>query len=143
VPPSVGAIARDRRGGQLALAGLLVAAFAAVAVARLSGGGGPNQLGAIASSAPSPSAAASTPFATPEPTVLPTEAPTAPPSAPPTAAPSPSPSAAHDTYTVRSGDTLTAIARRFGTTIDAIAELNNIAKADRNNLYVGQVLLIP
>jgi LysM repeat protein len=42
-----------------------------------------------------------------------------------------------------SGDSLTAIARRFGTTVDALAELNDIAPEDRNKLYVGQVLLIP
>jgi LysM repeat protein len=145
VPPSVGAIARDRRGGQLALAGLLVAAFAAVAVARLSGGDGSNQLAAIASSSPSATARVTPLPATPTPvaTVALTPQPSVAPSAPPSTAPTATPAAEHETYTVRSGDTLTAIARRFGTTVDAIAELNDIAAADRNKLYIGQVLLIP
>lgn len=45
------------------------------------------------------------------------------------------------TYTVASGDTLFAIARRFGTTITALVSLNNLTNPDR--LDVGQVLKIP
>ena len=45
------------------------------------------------------------------------------------------------TYIVVSGDTLSAIARRFGTTVDAICKLNNISNP--NVIYVGQVLNIP
>jgi lysozyme len=45
------------------------------------------------------------------------------------------------TYTVRSGDTLTSIAIRCGTTVAAIASLNNIR--DINSIKVGQVLKIP
>ena len=45
------------------------------------------------------------------------------------------------TYTVQSGDTLSAIAKRFGTTVNAIAQLNGIK--DVNKIYVGQVLRIP
>ncbi|MCB9421389.1 MAG: LysM peptidoglycan-binding domain-containing protein [Ardenticatenaceae bacterium] len=45
------------------------------------------------------------------------------------------------TYTVKTGDTLSAIARRFGTTIAAIAQANNISNV--NLIYVGQVLTIP
>jgi nucleoid-associated protein YgaU len=44
-------------------------------------------------------------------------------------------------YVVQSGDTLGAIARRFGTTISAIAALNNIANP--NLIVTGQVLAIP
>ncbi len=44
-------------------------------------------------------------------------------------------------YTVKLGDTLWKISRRFGVTIEAIVSLNNIA--DPNRIYVGQVLLIP
>lgn len=44
-------------------------------------------------------------------------------------------------YTVRSGDTLYAIARRYNTTIEAIVELNNIANP--NLIYTGEVLRIP
>jgi murein DD-endopeptidase MepM/ murein hydrolase activator NlpD len=44
-------------------------------------------------------------------------------------------------YIVQPGDTLTHIARRFGTTIDAIVQANDIA--DPNLIIVGQVLEIP
>ena len=44
-------------------------------------------------------------------------------------------------YTVRWGDTLSAIAQRFGTTVSAIAFLNRIA--DPNRIYAGESLLIP
>jgi len=42
---------------------------------------------------------------------------------------------------VKSGDTLSAIASRFGTTVRAISNLNGID--DPSRLSVGQVLLIP
>ena len=44
------------------------------------------------------------------------------------------------TYVVKSGDTLYAIARDFGTTVDSIKSLNNLTT---NTLQVGQVLQIP
>lgn len=44
-------------------------------------------------------------------------------------------------YIVQPGDNLTHIARRFGTTIEAIVEANDIA--DPNLIIVGQVLDIP
>jgi len=44
-------------------------------------------------------------------------------------------------YIVQPGDTLTHIARRFGTTIDAIVEANDIANPDL--IIIGQVLEIP
>lgn len=44
-------------------------------------------------------------------------------------------------YTVVAGDTLGHIARRFGTTVDAIARANNIQNVNR--LRIGQVLIIP
>lgn len=44
-------------------------------------------------------------------------------------------------YTVKTGDTLSAIAHRFGTTVAAIAQANNISNI--NLIYVGQVLVIP
>jgi len=84
---------------------------------------------------------------TPSPTAAPTEAPTPEPSPSPTAVPSPSPTPGPTpeptlrTYRVRGGDTLTAIAARFDTTVRAIAELNGIA--DPSRLQVGQILLIP
>lgn len=45
------------------------------------------------------------------------------------------------TYTVQPGDTLYAIARRFGTTINALVSANRIANP--NLIYPGQVLTIP
>lgn len=45
------------------------------------------------------------------------------------------------TYTVKPGDTLSAIALKFGTTVAAIVAANNIANP--NLIQVGQVLVIP
>jgi len=45
------------------------------------------------------------------------------------------------TYTVQSGDTLRAIAERFGSSIEAIAERNNISDPDL--IFEGQILQIP
>ena len=45
------------------------------------------------------------------------------------------------TYMVKSGDTLSAIAVKYGTTVAAIASANNITNI--NNIKVGQVLTIP
>ncbi len=44
-------------------------------------------------------------------------------------------------YTVQSGDTLNKIARRFDTSVQAIAQANNIVNP--NYIYVGQQLTIP
>lgn len=43
-------------------------------------------------------------------------------------------------YKIKSGDTLGAIARRYNTTVDALARLNKISG---NTIRVGQTLLIP
>ena len=43
-------------------------------------------------------------------------------------------------YTVRSGDSLSAIAARFGTTVGALQSANNIRNA--NLIYPGQVLRV-
>ena len=45
------------------------------------------------------------------------------------------------TYTVKKGDTLTAIAKKYDTTVAKLKSLNNIANA--NLIKVGQVLKIP
>lgn len=44
-------------------------------------------------------------------------------------------------HVVRSGDTLGAIARRYGTKVDVLARANRIT--DPNRLRVGQVLVVP
>lgn len=47
----------------------------------------------------------------------------------------------HTSYTVRAGDTLTAIAARFQTTVQRLASLNDIANPNR--IYIGERLQIP
>jgi LysM repeat protein len=79
--------------------------------------------------APAPSTA---PTPTPTPSVRPSPTPRA------SAAPAPS---GGGTYTVKAGDTLGAIAARFGTTSTALAKLNGIA--DPSYIRVGQVLRLP
>lgn len=56
----------------------------------------------------------------------------------PTPAPQPAPSG--QTYTVKSGDTLSAIAQRYGTTYQELARINGIP--DPNKIYPGQVIKI-
>lgn len=45
-----------------------------------------------------------------------------------------------DTYVVKSGDTLYAIARKYGVSVDEIKKYNNLTT---NSLSIGQVLKIP
>lgn len=73
-----------------------------------------------ATSTPSPSPATSAPAETPTPTGKP---------------------ASTRRYTVKSGDTLSGIARRFGTTVAVLKKLNGISDASR--IRPGQVLRIP
>ena len=65
--------------------------------------------------------------------------PTPTPTPTPTSGPTPTPT--YSTYTVRKGDNLTKIARMFGTTVNAIVQLNGISNP--NLIYPGQVLKIP
>ena len=69
--------------------------------------------------------------------VTPPPTPTPPPSNPP---PAPPPTN-NTTYTVQPGDTLTRIAIRFGVTVQALLQANNLVNA--NFLFVGQQLIIP
>lgn len=59
---------------------------------------------------------------------------------PATSVPQP-PSGGTTTHVVQPGDTLGNIARRYGTTVTAIAQANNIVNP--NLIFVGQVLVIP
>lgn len=45
------------------------------------------------------------------------------------------------TYTVKKGDTLSSIAKKYDTTVEALVASNGIR--NKNIIYVGQVLTIP
>lgn len=80
------------------------------------------------------------PLATATPT--PTQAPTAtPPASRAPAQRTPTPAPEPRTYTVQEGDTLAAIAVRFGTSVEALQAANGID--DTDVILVGQVLVIP
>jgi LysM repeat protein len=85
---------------------------------------------------------------TAQPTAVPTDVPTPLPSPPP-ASPTPSAtekpteapaSVAPQTYRVKEGDTLSAIATRFGTSVSAIQAANGLGS---DVINIGQVLVIP
>ena len=57
------------------------------------------------------------------------------------AVPSPATPPRPASHVVRPGDTLWALARTHGTTVEAIAAANGIV--DASHIWVGQLLLIP
>jgi len=97
------------------------------------------RLSAAVAPTPAPTST-SLPTATPTdtPTPLPTETPTPTPNVTPTSSSTPIPPTS---YTVRYGDTLDSIARRFNTTIEVIQSFNDLEQSDV--IQIGQVLLIP
>jgi len=149
------------RATQGVLVGLLGVAFAAILLARPADQAGAGPLGVDGSSTPtgaatpdnSAGAVPTPPPSTPAPieTAAPSDEPGATPV--PTASPAPSaevssepvvsaqPAISGETYRVKSGDTLTAIAARFGTTAQVLAQLNDLA--DPSKLKVGQILNLP
>lgn len=150
----------DRAPGQAVLVGILGLAFVAILLARQPGDGGANQPGAgsstsaAATAAPAIDDAAASPPSPPRSTPTPeaTQAPaeSAPASSPPGTArptassvsgPSPAPSTSGATYKVKSGDTLSAIAARFGTTTRVLINLNGLA--DPSKLKIGQIIKLP
>jgi LysM repeat protein len=131
------AVRLDRSVAQIGLVGLMVLAFLVLAVARLSSSDRPTQV-ASPSAAVSPSAVASAALS-PSPT--PRSSPSIAPSPSPSAAASPAASAGTATYRVKAGDTLLAIAARFGTTVKVLRELNDIP--DPSLLRVGQLIRLP
>jgi LysM repeat protein len=144
--PSLASLRLDRSVVQGGLIVLMIAAFAVLALARLTApGSGP---AAGPSISPSPTAQASpSPSQSPSPrpslAPSPSGSPSSSPSSVPSVGPSPAPSTATSTrtYTVRAGDSLSAIAARLGTTVALLRELNDIP--DPSLLRVGQVLRIP
>jgi LysM repeat protein len=165
VSSSLPTLRADRGTAQFALVGLMVVAFAVMAFARLSGpgedlvraGGSASPiLGAVGTASPVP-ASTTEPAASPVPgggaaSANPTAAPATPAPSPapetPVAAtprPSPAPTAsqvvATRTHTVASGETLSAIAAHYGTTVKVLRRLNNID--DPRRIRIGQVLQIP
>jgi LysM repeat protein len=121
---------------------IVVLAALAVLAARLPGAV-PASAGASPSATASVAPASSAPArATPVASVEPSATPSAPPSAAATPAPTATPTAgAAMTYRVKSGDTLSAIAARYGVTVADLQQLNNIK--DPRFLQIGQVLKIP
>jgi LysM repeat protein len=141
-----------RIGGQVILVGLMVVALVVLVVARTTPSGGPNGSGASGSPGASAVALASP---TPSPSIAATESPS--PSSSSSAAPGPTPKATPKatkkpkpsptvipanakTYKVKSGDTLSGIASRYGITVKALKAANGLKD---NIIHVGQVLVIP
>jgi LysM repeat protein len=139
-----GAVLPRGRGLRIAGALIVVAAVVAFAAARWpfgSAGTGTASPSPTAVAAASPSSSARvtpSPASTATPTPAPTPAATRTPR--PTRSPKPTAMATR-TYTVKPGDTLSAIAARFGTTVQAIAQLNGITNPSL--IRPGQVLKIP
>jgi LysM repeat protein len=142
IPALLGALSGRSRASQFVLGVLLLAAFGAIGLARLGGGGGP-----LTAAGPSPSVSASSRVAG----GLASAAPAAPSGgvegATATAAPSsPSagaspPAAANGTYRVKRGDTLYVIARRLGTTVKILQQLNGLGSS--TTIHAGDILKTP
>jgi LysM repeat protein len=151
------ALLSQRSMPQVGLAVLMVIAFGVLLAGRI--GPGQLSLGANTANATLPPSAVATSPAVATPLTAVASQSSAPASIAPSPSASPSASAAPSivvaassspkptlpttgrTYTVHAGDTLAAIAARFGTTVKAISTANHIA--DPRLLHIGQVLAIP
>jgi LysM domain len=128
----------DRRTWPAIPAVLLVATLIAVGISGIRGEG---PAAAVASPSPTPEPSLQVEPTTPEASLEPTPASTPEPSIAPSPSAAATPAPSYRLYTVKSGDTLSAIATTFNTTVAAIVSLNNIS--DPRTLHVGQVLKIP
>jgi LysM repeat protein len=130
----------DRSTGQALLVVLLVLAFVAILIAKLSGAGG--GLGVVAATtSPHPSASLiARPSARTSPNTSTVPATSDAPTSSAKASPATSPGSTK-TYTVKKGDTLIGIAARYGTTTKAIIRLNDLKSPSA--LKIGQVLKLP
>jgi LysM repeat protein len=151
IRPALPIPATMQRGvGQIVLVGLLAIAFLAVFFARLgaSPAASPSPSPSVAVVASASPSASQHPTATPSPSAAesasPSPSPTPRPSKTPKPSAKPSPSASvapgGQTYTVKSGDTLSGIAAKYGTTVKAIEDLNGLTST---TIHPGQVLKIP
>jgi LysM repeat protein len=136
----------DRPVAQLGLVALMVLAFVVLAVARLTSDGGsaagPSPSSSLASIAvPSTTPGSSSPASSASPSVVPSAIPGASAESGAASGLTASPAASPTAYRVRSGDTLTSIAARFGTSVAILRRLNDIA--DPSLLRVGQLLQVP
>ena len=126
-----------------AAAVVVVLAALAVLAARLPGTAGPSPavhspLATVAAAVSQPPTVAPAVVASPAATTVALPPPPTPSPAPVTPQPS---SAATTTYRVKAGDTLSAIAARFGVSVSALQQANGIT--DPRLLRIGQVLQIP
>ncbi len=128
---------RTRVGGQVALIALMVVAFLLLIVARTSPPSTP--AGGAGASAPAAAIVSPTPSVTASPG--PSPSPSAGPSATPRPTPKPSTGPSRQRYRVKSGDTLSAIAIKFGTTLKVLKRINHIT--DPTLIRPGQVILVP
>jgi LysM repeat protein len=144
---SIPAFRTDRSTSQAILIALMGLAFAAILLAKFTGGTSP--AGATGpSSSPGATVGASAAAGSPVPSNRASATPAAAPSGSTAPAGSQGPAAtpratktSSQTYKVKSGDTLVGIAAKFGTTTKAIATLNGLK--DASSLKIGQVLKIP
>lgn len=116
---------------------LILAIVAGGMVAGINQLGGP---GHADQATPASSRATPTPPATPLTTPIPTSTPS------PTASPIPAPSrqlATTWTYTAIAGDSLSLIAARYQTTTEQLVQLNPDFQEDRNELVVGDQVVVP
>ncbi|MGZ8515412.1 MAG: LysM peptidoglycan-binding domain-containing protein [Candidatus Limnocylindrales bacterium] len=143
------ALRSDRVSGQGLLVGLLALAFVAILISRPAGDSGAASgdspathrptTAAVASATPRPSPAASAvPVVTARPVGSTQPGSSTQPTTPPA---STQPTTSGTTYTVKRGDTLSAIAARFGTTVKVLVNLNNIS--DPSKIHAGLVLKLP
>lgn len=152
VEPGIGwraAVRRRGAGTRRAAAPLALVGVLALSVGTAAAIGGVSAIGTPASATPTPSASVSSFFlpsasvGTASPTTIPTLSPT------PSLAPTPIPATPvptgtpvpQRTYVVQSGDTLSLIANRFDTTVEALRVANGLKSADV--IVIGQVLVIP
>jgi LysM domain len=118
----------DRAPGQVALIALMLVAFAVIALARLSSGG------AAAGASATPAAITTAPGRSAVTTTRPAA------SATPVSSAAESAGSFRATYTVKKGDTLQGIAKKFSTTTARLRTANGLSSS---TLKVGQVLNIP